>query len=221
MIKAVIFDMDGTLLNTLDDIGICANKALEINNLPRHSLEKYRYYVGEGVYRLFEQAITEDQQTPTVIDGCIETFLQVYDQGWNVKTDLYPGISDMLDMLEARKIRLSVFSNKPEDFVRKCAEYYLSKWRFEYLLGPNNEIPRNPDPNGALLIAEKMGIDRSEVLFIGDTKIDVLTAKAAGMKVVGVLWGFRPKEELEAAGADIIITRPEELEQTLTQMSLN
>ncbi|MBU2515003.1 HAD family hydrolase [bacterium] len=209
--KAVIFDMDGTLLNTLQDIGEAANKALIANGLPQHPLEKYNYFVGEGVRKLFEYALPPDITDHKILEKCIDSFVEEYDKQWNNNTQLYPGISGMLDKLTELGIKLSILSNKPHEFVTQCADLYLKKWKFEEVMGPGELIPRKPDPAGALLIAKRMNISVSEILYVGDTGIDMVTANSAKMRAIGVLWGFRSKEELLGTGARFVIEKPEQL----------
>ncbi len=206
--RAVIFDMDGTLLNTLQDIGEAANKALRANGLQQYPLESYNFFVGEGVRRLFEYALPPDLINEKMLEKCIDSFLEEYDKQWNINTQLYPGIAEMLSNLTDLGVKLSILSNKPDAFVKQCTDHYLNQWKFEEVMGHSETIPRKPDPTGALLIAEKLKIPDTEILYLGDTGIDMVTANAAKMKAIGALWGFRSREELVNAGAREVIDKP-------------
>ncbi len=124
---------------------------------------------------------------------------------------MYPGIADLLDQLSGRSLKLAVLSNKPDEFTRKCVQYYLSDWRFDVVFGQREGVPRKPDPAAAWEIARLLGVRSEQCLFVGDTSVDMRTASAAGMPSVGVHWGFRPRKELEEAGAQHFIRYPTEL----------
>lgn len=209
--KAVIFDMDGTLLNTLEDIGIAANRSLAANGYPQREEEEYNYFVGAGVFKLFENALPPDAVNEDTLQKCVDRFFIEYDRQWHVNTRLYPGIDLMLDELTIRRIKLAILSNKPDAFVKQCTERYLRKWPFEMAYGNSEEIPRKPDPAGAFRIVDELGLTASDFLYMGDTGIDMKTANRAKMKAVGVLWGFRPKRELVETGAQVLIEYPSEL----------
>jgi phosphoglycolate phosphatase len=209
--KAIIFDMDGTLLNTLNDIGEAVNRALAANDLPQHRLSEYRFFVGEGAKQLIEYALPADTKDEGLVLSCLNDFFEEYDKTWNQQTQLYPGIDRMLDNLETLPIRKSILSNKPDHFTKACAREYLKKWKFEAVMGCSDTVPRKPDPAGALMISSELDIRPAEMLFVGDTKIDMQTARNSGMTPVGVLWGFRPKEELVANGAVHLLNDPHDL----------
>lgn len=209
--RAVLFDLDGTLLDTLPDIAFAANRALERNGLPTHSLDEYRRLVGEGVQRLFEKAIPTEGRSPEVVDRCVRDFRDVYGTEWNVRTQPYAGIAELLDELTSRGVRLAVLSNKPDDFTKQCVAEYLGRWNIWPVLGQRDAVPRKPDPAGALETAAMLAIPAAEFLYLGDSEIDMQTAVRAGMRAVGATWGYRSVEELRAGGAAEIIGRPEEL----------
>jgi len=207
--QAVLFDLDGTLLNTLDDLANTTNRVLASMGFPTHPLDAYRYFVGEGAAKLVRRALPpEKRRDDQCVQSCLKAFYEDYDLNWNVSTHPYNGVPEMLDGLSARNIKLAVLSNKPDDFTQRCVGEFLSKWRFEVVFGSREDVPRKPDPIGAFEVATFLNLVPSEFIYVGDTAIDMQTANAAGMFAVGVEWGFRPVEELKAAGAQMIIAHP-------------
>lgn len=215
-IKAVMFDLDGTLLNSLEDLANAANRTLAANGHPIHALSDYRYFVGSGAAKLIERALPSGHRTAMEIEKCLGQFLADYDQNWKVHTQPYPGISIMLDQLVDRRVRLAVLSNKPHAFTLRCVTQLLSAWSFDVVLGQRKQVPAKPDPAGALEAAEIMSLPPNAFVYMGDSAIDMQTAAAAGMFPVGVLWGFRPHRELEEGGAKAVIETPAEALRYLT-----
>jgi len=214
--KAVVFDLDGTLLDTLKDLAQSMNRVLEKNGLPTHPEDRYKYFVGDGASKLVWRAVPEElRNKQDVLKRLHEEFLKDYAENWDVNTRLYPGISDMLDQLSAKDLKLAVLSNKPHEFTKLCVERFLDKWNFDLVLGDRPGIPRKPDPAGALEIAETFGVAPKSCLYLGDTSIDMTTATRAGMFPVGVLWGFRDRQELEDSGARAIVAKPQEVLELL------
>jgi phosphoglycolate phosphatase len=209
--KAILFDLDGTLLNTLRDIASSVNRVLTSHDFPIHSTDDYRYFIGDGAMTLLQRALPEDERDKKTIQTCYEQFKHDYAKNWNVETSMYDGIDEMLDALNAYNIRLAILSNKPHDITLKCVKAYFAQWPFEIVFGQQDTIPKKPDPAGALLISRKMGISVSDFLYLGDTAIDMKTACAAGMFAAGALWGFRTKEELKENGAMALLNNPLEL----------
>lgn len=209
--NAVLFDLDGTLLNTLEDIAISANKILKKNDYPVHDVDLYKKFVGNGMEALVRRILPENVNDESAVQKCLTELRAFYTGGWKNKTCLYPGITELLNELQNRKIKLSIFSNKPHDFTTAHVEHFLSEWRFEVVFGVKDGIPAKPDPYGALEIAKIMKIAPEEFIYAGDTNTDMKTASGAGMLPVGVLWGFRDEDELIESGAKIIIKKPEEL----------
>ena len=207
-IAAVLFDLDGTLLDTLADLAHSANRVLESHGFDPHPESAYRYYVGEGVSVLFSRALPEPQRTDLWISRCVEDFRAVYSRHWNVSTKPYLGIPQLLDVLSSRRLRLAILSNKPHASTEQCAQELLPHDRFEVVLGQRDEIPRKPDPAGAWEIARRMGVPPSQFVYLGDSGIDMQTAVRAGMYPVGALWGFRTRDELTANGAKVVIDQP-------------
>lgn len=213
--RAAVFDLDGTLLDTLADIGDTCNRVLEKRGFPVHSLESYRYFVGEGARVLVERALPDEARTPGMIQQCLADYLSGYLAIENPRAIPYDGIPDLLDNLSARGFRLAVLSNKSHPATIRCVAELLGDWTFEAVFGLRENVPRKPDPAGALEIAGKMAVAVNQCLFIGDTATDMHTATASGMIPIGALWGFRPEEELRQAGARFLIKRPVELIELL------
>ncbi len=211
--KAVIFDLDGTLLNTLEDIGTAANKALAGKGFPSHPIDLYREFIGEGAKLMITRALPEEYRDEMTIRSCLEEYLAEYRRCWDAATKPYDGIPDLLNMLVSRGMKIAVLSNKAEVFARLCVTQLLPHWTFDVVAGENEGVARKPDPQGALIIAARLGVDPGETLFVGDSGVDMKTAKAAGMFAVGALWGFRDREELEQNGADVLANHPMEILQ--------
>jgi len=209
--KAVIFDLDGTLLNTLEDIGTAANRALDKKGFPSHPIDLYREFVGEGAKLMITRTLPEEYRDEMTIRSCLEEYLAEYRRCWDAATKPYDGIPDLLNAVVSRGMKLAVLSNKAEGFTRQCVSKFLSHWTFDIVIGEKEGVARKPDPQGALIIAARLGVDPGETLFVGDSGVDMKTAKAAGMFAVGALWGFRDREELEQNGADVIINHPMEI----------
>lgn len=205
MIRGVIFDLDGTLLDSLRDMAAAANHTLERFGLPTHSVEAYRDFIGYGAKELMLRAAPD---TPTPINTLLDAYKTRYSQHLTGHSSLYDGIDALLHDLEARSIQKAILSNKPHAMTLQCHAHYLDAWTFDAVYGHRDDAPRKPDPAGALEIAGIMQLDPAEILFVGDTRIDMLTARHAGMTAVGVSWGFRDVEELRAHGADWIVTSP-------------
>jgi phosphoglycolate phosphatase len=210
--RAIILDLDGTLLDTLEDLADSMNGALSHFGFPVHALEKYKYFVGDGMESLVKRSLPGSAKNDLqVISQCLEMMRQTYERNWNVKSRPYPGIPELLDTLSARGIKMAVLSNKPHDFTLKIIEELLPAWRLDPIIGERPPVPRKPDPSSALEIANVLGVEPAGFLFLGDTSTDMKTANAAGMFAVGALWGFRNAEELLASGAAKLIAKPAEL----------
>lgn len=211
-LRAVLFDLDGTLLDTLDDIGRSANESLREEGFPAHPIESYRRFIGDGVAVLFQRALPPAASgDPDVVARLVAAFERIYDAGWDVASRPYPGVADLLDALQGRSIPMGVLSNKPDVFTRKCVDRFLSAWPLSPVFGQRQGVPRKPDPAGAIEAAAALGVSPAEVLYLGDSSVDMLTATRAGMFAVGAAWGFRSVEELEAHGARAVVQHPSEV----------
>ena len=209
--KAIIFDLDGTLLDTLADLGNSVNRVLSANQFPTHEIEAYRYFIGDGAKMLIQRALPEDQREETLIQKCLQAFKADYEKNWRNQTSIYPGIADLLNSLSSQGLKLAVLSNKPHDFTVQCVQHFLSEWTFEVVLGQHPSRPKKPDPAGALAIAEQMKTDPSSFCYAGDSGVDMKTAQAAGMSPIGVTWGYRTAKELRTAGAAALVNKPAQI----------
>ncbi len=213
--EAVIFDLDGTLLDTVDDIGAAANRVLSKKGFPTHSVASYYQFIGEGVKILFSRALPEGKRNEYLIADCLKEFIEDYSHNYDVKSKPYEGIPELLDALNKRGIKLAILSNKPDPLTQDCVTSLLPDWDFEVVFGHRASVPRKPDPQGALEIAAKLTIPPANFLFLGDTPIDMNTAESAGMFAVGAGWGFRPAKELKENGARAVIAKPIQLLELL------
>jgi phosphoglycolate phosphatase len=209
--KAVVFDLDGTLLDTIDDIGNSMNTVLASMGFPLHTIPEYKYFIGKGLRNLVTSVLPPNARDEKTIDLCLDKMFQEYGGRWGDKTLPYPGITELLDELTARGIRLAILSNKAHLLTMKVFDKYLNKWPFEAVFGERPGIPRKPDPSAAFEIMEIMQIPAGEIVYLGDSGSDMETANNAGMYAVGALWGFRNAEELMEHGAKLMIQTPEEL----------
>jgi phosphoglycolate phosphatase len=210
--QAVIFDVDGTLLDSLEDLADSMNVILQQFGFPVHHLDRYKYFVGDGMENLVRRSLPEERrQDEAVVAECFARMREEYGKRWKTKTHLYEGISELLDSLAGLGVRMSVLSNKPDDFTKKVVKELLGRWRFEHVFGERSSVPRKPDPAAALEIAQLSRISPDGFLYLGDTATDMRTASAAGMFAVGALWGFRQSDELLSGGAKVLIGNPLEL----------
>lgn len=209
--KAVLFDLDGTLVDSIGDLTYCANFVLEKNQLPTHSLETIKSFVGEGVRLLVKRFLPESHQDDATVDQILEEFRECYSKNYANQTAPYNGIKEMLEGVAKKGYKLAVFSNKPHDLTEGCVKELLGEWQFDFVLGSTEEIPRKPDPAGALHVAKQMGVQPQECAFLGDSSTDMITATRAGMFPIGALWGYRSKKVLEENGAKALIENPQEI----------
>jgi phosphoglycolate phosphatase len=208
-VSAVILDLDGTLADSLADIGHSMNSVLASRGMPVHSLSAYQLMVGDGLAQLVERALPAEARAES--GAAIDEFRREYAENLLDHTRAYDGILDMLDALSARGFALAVLSNKPHALTVRVVDALFGSTQFVSVLGQRDGVPRKPDPAGALEIAEHIGVEPARCAFVGDTAVDIETARRAGMIAVGVLWGFRGKDELSAAGARHILAHPSDL----------
>ena len=205
---AILFDLDGTLLDTLADIAHSMNRALEKMRLPTHPIDRYRTMVGDGVEILVRRAIPPSLHDPKTMSDLAAAYREDYARHWADQSAPYPGILDMLNGLKQREIRTAVLSNKPHGFTVQCVERFLPTADFQIVLGAGTQFPHKPHPAAALHIADQMQLPTKQFLYLGDTNTDMKTAIAAGMFPVGATWGFRDEGELLASGAGRIVHHP-------------
>lgn len=203
-----MFDLDGTLLDTLMDIADSVNCALASFGFPQHELDAYRYFVGDGVEALAVRALPENRRDRMTVSKLATRIDEAYSLCWANNTRPYPGIPELLDNLTGLGIRLAVLSNKAQSFAEQTVSRFLTNWRFEMVVGAMPSIPKKPDPAAALQIARQMSLKPGEFLYLGDSAVDMKTASAADMYPVGAMWGFRTADELIAGGAKALVKEP-------------
>ena len=219
--KAVIFDLDGTLLDTLEDIADSVNRVLRAKGFPIHKLDAFRFFVGDGSRMLVKRALPENERSDESVAYCLSAFKKVYANAWDVKTEPYAGIPELLNHLGQTNVRMAVCSNKPHAFSVLCVEKLLNQWRFDPIVGQSSRYPKKPAPDSALAIAHDMGVAPAEIVFIGDSGVDMQTAVAAGMLPVGAAWGFRPEKELRENGCMYVACNPMDVIKIIDGSSKN
>lgn len=206
--KAIIFDLDGTLLDTLQDLALSVNAVLKEKGLAEHPVDAYRYFVGDGIDVLVERAFSSLGSSGFDREALVGEVKAQYGKRWADHTVPYPGIPELLSELEKKTVPKAIFSNKPHEYAVLTVKTLLPDWTFTDILGIGPETPRKPDPRGALIIAEKMALKPEEIVYLGDTGTDMQTAVRGGFYAVGALWGFRPAQELLDSGAQMTAKHP-------------
>ena len=216
--KAVLFDLDGTLLDTLDDLGDSMNAVLAARGFPTHPIRAFTEFVGDGVQNLVRRALPQGSGSNEALVGEIVPLMRAeYSRRWKDKTRPYDGIPELLDALSARGLRLAVLSNKPHSATIEVVDHFFPPGKFDAVFGARPDVPIKPDAGAALDVARRLGIPPGAFLYLGDTNTDMQTARAAGMYAVGVLWGFRTAGELLESGASVLISHPGDLLTLLDQ----
>ncbi|MGD0573691.1 MAG: HAD family hydrolase [Sedimentisphaerales bacterium] len=218
MFKAVLFDLDGTLLYTLKDVADAMNKALVHFGFPPHPVDAYKYFIGESVITEAQRALPESACDPELVRKVAAYSEEIYDKCWGDNTYPYPGIPELLTELPRRGLSLVILSNKNDRFTKVMVEKILSQWRFKIVQGALPNVPLKPDPIMALQIAKKLRIPPEQFLYLGDTSTDMKTAVAAGMFPVGCLWGYRTADELLESGAKALIDNPLDVLKLLDEL---
>jgi phosphoglycolate phosphatase len=210
--KAVIFDLDGTLADTLADIADSMNNVLLRNGFPTHYQDSYRTFVGNGLYNLVVRTLPDNvKEEVDIVTSCYHQMLVEYDQNCMNKTCLYDGIAQLLDDLSHQKIKLVVLSNKADKLTQKICSKLLNNWTFDMILGESGRFPKKPDPASSLFICDTLAVSPCQVCYVGDSDVDMQTAAAAGFYAVGAGWGFRTAEELFENKANEVIEHPTDL----------
>ena len=212
--KACIFDLDGTLTNTLESMTYSVNLTLEEMGLSKITKDQCRLFVGNGARVLMEKSLKAAGDTDASrIEEGMEIYGRIFDQNCTYHVTLYEGIPEMLKALKDKGIQLAVLSNKPDRQTVKVVKAIFGEELFDYAQGQKEGIRRKPEPDGVWYLMEQMHVSKEECLYIGDSEVDAATGRNAGLKTIGVLWGFRDRKTLETAGADDLIDRPDELLQ--------
>lgn len=208
MIHTILFDLDGTLLNTIDDLADAANWVCAQNGWPQHTVAEYKYMVGNGIPKLVERFSPAEARTPDRLAETLAQFTARYDAHKEDKTAPYPGIPALLEDLKDEGIQTAVFSNKADALCGKIIEHYFGPGAFSAVRGSRPGVPTKPDPTGLWDLMRQLNADPATTLFVGDSDVDILTGHNAGLPAMGAVWGFRGAGELTAAGADALAFRP-------------
>ena len=208
---AAVFDLDGTLLDTLADLADSTNAALAAAGHPPHPTDAYRYFVGNGIENLVRCALPALARDDASVARAKAAMEAEYSRRWQAKTQPYAGVPELLDALSARHIPMAILSNKPQAFTRLTVDELLPRWSFYPVCGAQPDVPRKPDPAAALHIAAALGLSPGACLYLGDTDTDMQTATRAGMYALGATWGFRSGDELRQSGARALLAAPLDL----------
>jgi len=212
--KGIIFDLDGTLVNSLEDISDAMNKVLQGLNFPTHTYETYQYFIGSGLRNLVSKALPATNNSDEQIEICFECMINEYREICTLKTKPYDGIVELLENLTSQNIKMAVFSNKADELTKKIASEIFPN-HFDQAVGLSTETLKKPNPFEALEIGKKWNLKPEEILFVGDSDIDMQTAVNANMFPVGVTWGYRTEEELKNSGAKLVVNKASELIEIL------
>lgn len=210
-IKAFLFDLDGTLLDTREDVGDAMNRTLISNGYPTHTIDDYARFLGSGARALVIRSLPENQRDDATVDACLKEFQADYLQNCTVKTVPYPGIPELLNKLVAKKLKIGILTNKPDHITRLCVDKLLADWKFDVVIGHRDGQLPKPDPSGAIEAAQEMKTEPVNIIYVGDTEIDVETSRRAGMIPVAVTWGFRSVEDLAKSNPHALVDNPLDL----------
>lgn len=214
-ISAIIFDLDGTLLDSIGDIAACGNEALVVCGFPALHVDLYKGYVGNGVAHLARKVLPEGKRDDETVRRFLVVYQELYSTGCHVKTKPYPGVPELLSAITQRGVRMAVVSNKRDELTKACVAELLPNFPFAEVRGESEHTPAKPDPRGTLDVVRQLGVLPERCLFVGDSEVDAETARRAGMRFVAVEWGYRSRAQLQAAGAERFVREPAELLQLL------
>lgn len=215
MKKLVIFDLDGTLLNTIADLAAATNYALTQFGYPTHPTDAYRFFVGNGINKLFERALPEQERTLENVIRIRSKFVPYYNIHNADLSRPYPGIEELLNLLQQHHLQLAVASNKYQEATAKLIGQYFPAIHFTAVFGQRDNVPTKPDPQVVNEIIQMAGVSKEEVVYIGDSGVDMQTGCNAGVATIGACWGFRPKSELEEFHPDLLAEKPEDISHFL------
>ncbi len=209
--RAVIFDLDGTLVDSIIGLQLAINKVLQDRDFPTLSVQGTKDRVGHGVTHLVRQALPEEHRDRETVGQCVAAMRDAYAESWRQGTEPYPGIGELLSELRRRNILCAVHTNKMQNITDAVVDYLFADYGLEPVIGSDSGYPLKPDAAGALAIAEQFGLAAKQCVFVGDSEADMQTARNAGMLAVGVLWGFRDQTVLEENGAERLLGKPSDL----------
>lgn len=210
MFKTVIFDLDGTLLDTIEDLARCGIIVCQNHGWKTHSVSEYKYFVGNGIPKLVERFSPPDQRSPQILEKTLKEYTELYDKHKEDSTAPYEGIDELLNELISHDITIGILSNKDDVLAKSVIQHYFPNLNCK-VQGRSHDVPPKPDPKGLFKIMEQLNAQKDSTLFVGDSNVDIRTAKNGLLPSCGVLWGFRTKEELSNEGADFIAEDPKEL----------
>ena len=209
--KAFIFDLDGTLINSLEDLADAVNRMLAEHGYPQRPLELFPQFIGDGVQKLVEQALPTGAFSRANIAALVADYQRHYQATWKNKTLPYDGINETLSGLRKRGMKIAVLSNKPHHFTQLCCDHFFAEGTFDAVIGAREGVPRKPHPEAGYKLASRLGVSTSDCAYVGDSGLDMQFAVNSSMHPIGVLWGFRGEAELRESGAQQLIASPEEL----------
>ena len=211
--QGVIFDLDGTLLDTLACIGTAFNQALKESGYPTHPIQDFKDFIGDGVFKCAERALPANARRPTTIDALVALERRLYEMFWRREIAIYDGIPELLAALRAQNVPTAVLTNKDQDAANDCLIECFPQHSFDCVLGYTGAYPHKPDPACGAAVIKALDLRPDQLMMVGDTPVDLATARACGLFAVGVSWGFRTRETLIAAGLDVLIEHPSEILQ--------
>lgn len=218
MIKAVLFDLDGTLVDSLTDLANGVNRALEIKGYPTHPIESFKYFVGDGIPKMIERSLPEGCRSTETINEIKDLFLEYYAVHYADNTYAYKDMPQLVNTLKVKGFIIAVVTNKAQNMADRVVTSLYGDV-FDLIFGKRDGIPAKPDPTAALMAMKELGVAPEECVFIGDSGMDVATAVNSGAVPVGELWGFRKKDELLSGGAQYIISKPHELLDIIEELN--
>lgn len=218
MIKAVLFDLDGTLVNSLEDLAVSTNYALKKFGFSIHETEKYKYFVGDGMLKLIERVLPENNRDDDTIKKVFEVFWNYYAEHYLDNTLAYDGIHNLIKNLKQLGLKVAVISNKADQMAKIVTDKIFGDI-FDFVTGKREGYPTKPDPTLTLEVIEELGFKPDECVFVGDSGMDMATAKNSGCVAFGVLWGFRKSDELLKNGADYLLQSPNEILKTVEEIN--
>lgn len=218
MIKAVLFDLDGTLVDSIADLAASTNAALSEWGFPTHDLEKYKYFVGDGMAKLIERAMPEDKSSSDFYNKVFESFMNHYREHFTDNTKLYDGIESLIKGIKDLDIKMAVVSNKSQEMSERVVKTLLDD-SFQIICGKRDGYPAKPDPTLTLKVMEELGVEPCECVFVGDSGMDMAVAVNAKCHSIGVLWGFRTKDELLDNGGEFIAEIPAHIVEIIKELN--